>query len=481
MTQDEIKVAIAASGLEEVEDGSDFAQLRTALEKLGAAVVGMDRLSRELVAAAATAKLTKLNVKRPARLVDEALRIALQKAKAIEATAPAITPAAEAVDGGELLRDLTAAFEKYLWLPQWGALKLALFVIYTHAFHCFDVSPLLIITSAAMGSGKTRVIEILNHLVRVPYRNLSATTASLLRQIDISHPTVLYDESDNIDATGRRDLIAVLNGGHTRNAAHLSMCVGDDHTPRQYNVYCPKVFAGNLSFFPETTWSRAIIIEMEPRPKDFHTARLTPESGDELMQLTSRVMRWVADHSEQLRSSKPAFPDSLPDRVADNWGPGFAIADVAGADWGSRTRVAAVEGVAADTSDLPEGRELLLNIRQVFTELKKDRIRSVDLIAALTGNPEWRWHYRPGGFNPHVLGKLLKPFRVHSKTIAFPPNAKGFELGQFQHAFATQLQYALDEPTAPTAEPGDAVDTTAEITDITVIANAPESAAGDLP
>jgi hypothetical protein len=218
---------------------------------------------------------------------------------------------------------------------------------------------------------------------------------------------------------------------------------------------------------------------MEPRPKDFHTARLTSESGEELMQLTSRVMRWVADHRERLGSSGPAIPEELPDRVADNWGPSFAIADVAGGDWGSRARAAAIEGVAADMSDLPEGRELLLNIRQVFTELKKDRIRSVELIHELTNNPEWRWQYRSGGFNAHVLGKLLKPFRVHSKSIYFPPVAKGFELAQFQHAFATQLQFAPNADPEHMAQPGGPSGSPGGLTDIAVMPDASDSTAGD--
>jgi hypothetical protein len=310
VTQDEIKFALHSSGLAEITDQGDQDAILAALARLAEASSGMDRVSRALIADAATRILKTLNIERAARVVDAALAQVPKSNTAQPDNKPkGVEPAPEAVDGNALLGSLVTAFDRYLWLPKWGALKLALFTIYSHAYECFDVSPLLVITSAGMGSGKTRVIEILEYLVRSPWRNLSATTGSLLRQIDSTHPTILYDESDNIDFGARRDLVAILNGGHTRRAATLSMCFGEENVPRQFNIYCPKVFAGNLQFLPETTWSRALVIQMEPRPKDFETLRLSNATATPLLgALQSRVARWVSDNAETFRASAPPIP-----------------------------------------------------------------------------------------------------------------------------------------------------------------------------
>jgi hypothetical protein len=58
---------------------------------------------------------------------------------------------------------------------------LALWYAHTHAADHFYVTPRLILSSVEPGSGKTRVLEVAQFLVRAPEMTISATTAALFR------------------------------------------------------------------------------------------------------------------------------------------------------------------------------------------------------------------------------------------------------------------------------------------------------------
>ena len=49
-----------------------------------------------------------------------------------------------------------------------------------------------------------------------------------------------------------------------------------------------------------------------------------------------KLARWCADNFARLETADPTMPDTAFNRLADNWRPLFAIADVAGADWPAR-------------------------------------------------------------------------------------------------------------------------------------------------
>ena len=53
-------------------------------------------------------------------------------------------------------------------------------------------------------------------------------------------------------------------------------------------------------------------------------------------------MRWADDHAQAIGAIDPTMSEEIYNRVADNWRPLFAIADVAGGEWPDRVRVAAV-------------------------------------------------------------------------------------------------------------------------------------------
>ena len=123
----------------------------------------------------------------------------------------------------------------------------ALWVLHTYVFGLFDTTPYLDVSSAAKRSGKTRLTSRSWPCSSPgPGPVVEASEAVLFRKVDKERPTLLVDE---IDATFGKDskvtegLRAIYNAGY-RVGAKVPRCVGNNHEPTDFEVYCPKAFAG---------------------------------------------------------------------------------------------------------------------------------------------------------------------------------------------------------------------------------------------
>ena len=120
----------------------------------------------------------------------------------------------------QTLDDVVAFLRRYVVMTPAQADATALFVAHTHAIEAADATPYLAVTSAEKRSGKTRLIEVLELLVRSPIQTMNISDAALFRAIDQLSPTLLFDEVDAIfKARDREDLRAMLNAGHRRGGA----------------------------------------------------------------------------------------------------------------------------------------------------------------------------------------------------------------------------------------------------------------------
>ena len=136
----------------------------------------------------------------------------------------------------------------------------------------------------------------------------------------------------------------------------------------------------------------------------------------------------------------PKMPD-LNDRAADNWRPLLAIADLAGVTWPKEARRAACL-LSGEEQDGAIGVELLRDIRSAFGD--GDVIRSSDLVAQLTADPERPWaewkHGRP--LTQKQLAGLLAPFHIISLTCTGPGS-------RTERATAGSISRRRGPPTAP--------------------------------
>ena len=148
------------------------------------------------------------------------------------------------VDGAELLDDLTRTLHSFVVMTKHQARAVALWILFTWCFAAAYCALKLWIKSPEKRSGKTRLVEVLSYLV---YRELIASGMSVAvfyRLIEMKgHPTILMDEFDTW-ATENPEFRGMLNAEFDKKTALRWVCVGDDHTPTAFNLFCPQVIAG---------------------------------------------------------------------------------------------------------------------------------------------------------------------------------------------------------------------------------------------
>ena len=130
----------------------------------------------------------------------------------------------------DILDGIVALLTRYVVFPsKAAAVAVALWVVHTHAIQVADATPYLIVTSPEKRAGKTRLQEVLEHLVANPLRTTNATVSAIFRATAEGNLTLLFDEADAIfgrKVDGAEDLRGLLNAGHRRGATVLR-CVGE--------------------------------------------------------------------------------------------------------------------------------------------------------------------------------------------------------------------------------------------------------------
>jgi putative DNA primase/helicase len=118
------------------------------------------------------------------------------------------------------------------------------------------------------------------------------------------------------------------------------------------------------------------------------------------------------------------------------------IAAVAGCEWPTMARNAALALSRGSDATSSVGVELLADIRAVFEQKRVSSISLADLLSELLADDEapWRTWNRGREMNARQLGKRLREFAIPSRPVRFGNRvAKGFSVDQFTDAFARYL------------------------------------------
>ncbi|MEU9687140.1 DUF3631 domain-containing protein [Amycolatopsis japonica] len=321
--------------------------------------------------------------------------------------------------GAQILDKVTAFVKRFNVFPsEHCAPMLALWYAHTHAAEHFYVTPRLILDSAEPGSGKTRVMEVAQFLVRSAEMTLSATTAALFRLVSDGPITILFDEVDAIfnpqKGGNTEDLRAMLNAGYKRSAT-IPRCVGDARAMKveRFKVYAPVVLAGIAGHMPDTITTRAITVHMRRRaPTETVEPFKERVVEKQAAPLRDRLATWIGGIANQLGNAEPTMPDGVTDRAAEIWEPLLAIADAAGEHWPETARAACTHFVASNSNRKGSlGIQLLADMRRIFTERNTDRLPSTFIVAALLDMEESDWTDVQG------KGKPIEPRRM-AKELA---------------------------------------------------------------
>jgi putative DNA primase/helicase len=379
--------------------------------------------------------------------LDELLGLECGDAFTLEKT----EPWPDAVDAATVLDECAAKFSRYV---VWQAHQLTTAVLWAaHAWlYDHDVivrspllvhSPILALTSAEPDSGKTTAGGVTGRACPRLSMNVEITGPSLFRFVDARKPTMVLSEADDL-FDRRSDLKHIVNAGWTRGwKIPRQARINGIFQTVQYDPFCPKILDLLGRNLPSHTRTRCIELRMLPKRPDEQVEDFNQADDVEFAILRRKFTRLLADNVTALKDAKPNM-SGLNNRLAKNWRPLFAIAELAGGDWPKRVREAA-EHLSRKGRRPSDGVQLLAGFCAHFVENRAIEVTSENIIAALAANPTGRWagYNRGGPITKIQVANLLDPYDIDPVPL-HPTKRKnfarqGYKILQFADAFARYL------------------------------------------
>ena len=142
---------------------------------------------------------------------------------------------------------------------------LACWVIHTYCYRAWPATPYLYV-GGPLGSGKSRLFEILIQVVFIPLASSSLTAAALFRTLHGNGGTLLLDEAERLRSTKDTDvgeLLSMLLAGYKRGGSAIRLePVGESgFRTVSFDVFTPKALAC-IAGLPPALASRCIPITM---------------------------------------------------------------------------------------------------------------------------------------------------------------------------------------------------------------------------
>ena len=375
----------------------------------------------------------------------------------------------------DLLERTSGMLRRCVVLNESQATGIALWIAHTHAFGAAEVTPYISINSAEKQSGKTRLLEVLQHMVAKKWFTGHVTASALVRTIAAKKPTLLLDETDAA-FKGQKDywehVRGILNEGYSLGGLYsMSVPDGKDWTPRDFSVFCPKAFAG-IGQLPDTVRDRSISIEMRRRaPNELIDNFRRRKSPLELKPIHDEFSAWATEAVPILIDAEPDLPGELSDRAMDVWEPLIAIADLAGEGWPERSRAAALAlSAGANVEDASLGVTLLRDIKSLFDSQAVDAIPTDSFIAG--DGRVAMGDLRGKELDNRRLAKELKPFGIKPKDIKVSTADNKVRKGYYREAFVDSWNRYL--PTEATT----ATDDVPEPSQVALVAHVADKSGG---
>jgi hypothetical protein len=306
-------------------------------------------------------------------------------------------PAAEPVELGPLLDELSAIIRMHVVLSAHAATALALWVVHTYVFDTRDPVAYVSIESPEKRCGKTTLLSVLAGLACRALVASNITVSALFRVIDDAGPTLLIDEADTF-LGGNSVMRGILNCGNTWRTAYVLRLSGRkgrgpakpgelkndeslDCSLVRYSCWRPKVIA-MIGRVPDTIADRSVVVRLE---RKLVTEKCAPLTDFKPETLASKCVRFANDNSERIAQAALETVPGLNDRASDTFEPLFVLARMAGPEWFARAAEAAVFLTSSQNTDM-QGAGLLLDILTIFVECNKDKMFSRSIVSCLRGD-----------------------------------------------------------------------------------------------
>lgn len=376
--------------------------------------------------------------------------------------------AAPLPDGEKLLDQVEAFIRRFCVLPTEHAyVAVTLWAAHTHFMDHLETTGRLACLSPEPGSGKTRVLEVVEMLASNSLLALDLSMSAFFRIVEANRPTILLDEVDAIftgkaKSEGTEDMRRVINNGYRAGAVVQRVGGANRDQVQSFRVFAPVAMAG-LGHLPDTLMSRSIIIRMKRRGpgetcEPFRDRLHRPQGAG----IRDSLAEWASGVGHM---DYPELPDGVQDRDADVWEPLIMVADLAGGAWPERAREACVKFLKEKPeSAVSLGVRLLTDLRRIWPE-GAGTMGSVELIDGLSDLDEAPWSDLYGeGLKPRKLAQLLSEYGISSRSVRTRDNrvCRGYQREDLWDAWQ---RYAPHVPSgcATSATPTTATDSVAHV------------------
>jgi hypothetical protein len=204
-----------------------------------------------------------------------------------------------------------------------------------------------------------------------------------------------------------------------------------------------------LNDLPDTIFTRSVIIRMRRRaPNEKVEPWRHRVNAPEADPIAKDLARWAETSEIQW----PHMPDGIEDRNADVWEALLAVADLAGADWPERARVAAVTHVTdSKAATLSLGVRLLADMRDIFGD--RDAMSTEDILKALRNIEDAPWSdLRGKELDARGLANRLRRYEITRSDVRIGDwHGKGYKRGDLWDAWTRYLP-AVTAPDDVTTE-----------------------------
>jgi hypothetical protein len=424
----------------QAQDPAGFAQERAAIHKIFKTSVGQ-----------IDADLQKLRPPPPPKPGDPD-----DPAAPEDAGPPLDEPWTEPVVLASVLDSVVAELPHYLVAPSWQYDVISLWGASSHLVHneavALQIMPQLAFQSLTPNAGKSTGLESAATISCRGYLRGSYTAATVFRKITADRCSLFLVDLHNTLGPQNTDLKQIVDACHRKAEALVDRTEGPDAKGRRFVVtYLCWAALGWTSIGPmiQEVQGRAIVLPTRSAlPAEYRKLRTTtsPASSAVLIAARRQLAAWAATLDKPL---DPKLPDALFNRLASNWRPLYAIAQMAGGEWPDRVQAAMEEAEKVEKT-VPLKIRLLADIRKVFQEgaWPDSRISSTTLGDKLCDDAEAGWAEANHGkrITVHWLGNALRGFldppgsqewqegRAPNRT-----HVRGYELHQFQDAFLRYL------------------------------------------
>ncbi len=337
----------------------------------------------------------------------------------------------------DLLEKIAAYVGRYVQLASDAeALVVALWVLHTWTFgpeipHPMT-TPYLYIYSAERRSGKTRLLEVIETIIRNPLRAADVTSPVLFRAIESQQSTILLDEVDAIwSGAKNEELRGLLNAGYKRGGSAYRV---ERFETRQFNVFGPKALAGiDNAMLPDTVRDRCIPIHMHRQNVGASQPFYSFDVEADAEALCAEISEWVTKFWPTLQANRPKPIDGISDRAFEIAMPLLQIAH-GFKGMAAPTRRALKSLLTGGEEELSPQSRLLADIRDLFARNENPASMPVAaILEELNGGEK-------NGWNGKLLANRLRPFDIRPVTIRHKNQVvRGYRRADFVDAWSRYL------------------------------------------